>query len=142
MSSPTVPLGIHSHRLNTGFDFREHAFWRQWCREHEQIGKWNGDLLLGLMAIERGILTDEVHWPLGKPTDRDRRVAATVIQWLGSNVGMCFLSQALTEAGGGLIWPKMSAELRAKMERSWRSTEKKVERPLREGRHDKGYARS
>jgi hypothetical protein len=34
-----------------------------------------------------------------RPTERDRMVAATVIQWLGSNVGFCFLEDALKACG-------------------------------------------
>lgn len=30
-------------------------------------------------------------------SDRDAQVAATVIQWLGSNVGNCFLSKVIAE---------------------------------------------
>ncbi len=34
-----------------------------------------------------------------KVTNRDRYIAATVIQWLGSNVGLAFLDRALRRAG-------------------------------------------
>ena len=37
--------------------------------------------------------------PIGDPTERDRIVAATVVQWLGSNVGMGFLQAALDNGG-------------------------------------------
>ncbi len=45
--------------------------------------------------------THTLEYLLGKPneqavvSDRDRMVAATVIQWLGSNVGMSFLEDVI-----------------------------------------------
>ena len=41
------------------------------------------------------ILAEDPNCPKGEVTDRDRDVAGVVIQWLGSNVGQYFLSQAL-----------------------------------------------
>lgn len=37
--------------------------------------------------------------PIGPPTERDWIVAVTIIQWLGSNVGMCFVDNALKRVG-------------------------------------------
>jgi len=34
-----------------------------------------------------------------KISKRDRLIAATVIQWLGSNIGFCWLQEALSKAG-------------------------------------------
>ena len=39
------------------------------------------------------LLAEETNKPRGEVTDRDRMVAATVIQWLGSPVGQSFLIQ-------------------------------------------------
>lgn len=50
-------------------------------------GNLNGrDILDYLMA-------KDINNPLGEVSDRDRIVAATVIQWLGSPVGQSFLMQ-------------------------------------------------
>jgi hypothetical protein len=45
-------------------------------------------------------------------SDRDAEVAATVIQWLGSNVGMCFLEDAIKREpkikewlAARIVWP-------------------------------------
>jgi len=38
-------------------------------------------------------------------TARDARVAGTVIQWLGSSVGMAWLRQTFLEAGGDIVYP-------------------------------------
>ena len=39
------------------------------------------------------LLADDVNNPMGEVTSRDRMVAATVIQWLGSPAGQSFLTQ-------------------------------------------------
>jgi len=39
------------------------------------------------------LLAEDPNWPKDEVTSRDRMVAATVIQWLGSNVGQYFLEQ-------------------------------------------------
>lgn len=39
------------------------------------------------------LMTKNINNPLGEVSDRDRIVAATVIQWLGSPVGQSFLMQ-------------------------------------------------
>lgn len=39
-------------------------------------------------------------YPYGEMTARDRMVAAEVIQWLGSPIGMKFLASAFRKAGG------------------------------------------
>ena len=38
-----------------------------------------------------------------KITHRDRLVAATVIQWLGTTIGFCFLQEALKKAGYKIV---------------------------------------
>ena len=39
------------------------------------------------------LLAEDSNYPKGEVTERDRKVAATVIQWLGSPVGQSFLSK-------------------------------------------------
>ena len=41
-----------------------------------------------------------------KITPRDRMVAATIIQWLGSNCGMCFVETVLKDTGYKVIRTK------------------------------------
>jgi hypothetical protein len=49
---------------------------------------------------------DERPWYFGEPpTQRDAIVAATVIQWLGSNVGRCFLAEVLKAEGWAILQP-------------------------------------
>jgi len=38
-------------------------------------------------------------------TERDAYVAGTVIQWLGSAVGMAWLRQTFLDAGGDIVYP-------------------------------------
>lgn len=70
-------VGMHAYRLkvNAGNPM-EVAFSKQWSQEQEQ-----GHVLAHLIGKDF--------------SDRDAEVAATVIQWLGSNVGMSFLEEAI-----------------------------------------------
>lgn len=65
------------------WDPREVAFAKKW-REDNELGH-TLEYLLSETPNERD----------GVVTDRDREVAATVIQWLGSTVGMCFLRDVI-----------------------------------------------
>jgi len=77
--------GVHAFRLNPNQDNpREIAFDAQWRGEHK-----HHDLLSLLLEA--------------KATERDRTVAATVIQWLGSAVGLSFLREALERCGYEII---------------------------------------
>ena len=51
---------------------------------------WESENSNSRRALEYMLAMDCNH-PAGEVTDRDRMVAATVIQWLGSPVGQCFL---------------------------------------------------
>lgn len=41
-----------------------------------------------------------IPYPYGRMTPRDKMVAAEIIQWLGTGVGLNFLVRAFTKAGG------------------------------------------
>jgi hypothetical protein len=41
--------------------------------------------------------------PLGETSERDEIVAATVMQWLGTNVGFAYVEKALAKAGYKLV---------------------------------------
>lgn len=99
------PDGLHVHRLGPKCgNPREVAFAEQWQSEHAY-----SDLLgqLFLVPATEGTQGAERDWvlgasyckPLGYPTERDRIVAATVVQWLGSNIGMGYLREALGKCG-------------------------------------------
>ena len=100
-----TPKGLHANRLSpTAGNPREIEFVKQWEKEHEF-----NDLLDGLFSVpchaddqdRTGCdsLNGPVKRPLGEVTDRDRVVAATVFQWLGSNCGMSTIEEVLQRGG-------------------------------------------
>jgi len=87
-------VGTSSNRLRPDADNpREVAFAMEWTRaqvESRQLARLLGNNF----------------------SDRDAEVAATVIQWLGSNVGMCFLEEAIKREpkikewlAARIVWP-------------------------------------
>ena len=81
-------LGFHAHRLvpNT-LNPREVTFLRCWQKQHEL-----SDLLTELLSCSADNYSN-------KATLRDRTIAATIIQWLGSPVGISFLHDTLKQVG-------------------------------------------
>jgi hypothetical protein len=79
---------------------REKIFSDQWRRENEGVpsclngGK--GVLELIVCSGEDGRLVRDL-------TQLEAAVAATVVQWLGSNVGWCFLEQCVEGCGYSLV---------------------------------------
>lgn len=74
--------GLHADRLHKDAgNPREVAFARQWVKDNEGRRK-------GFHGRVAGTLIPDC-------TERDAAVAATVIQWLGSNVGMAFLQSVI-----------------------------------------------
>lgn len=84
----------------TKYNQREKAFYLEWLKENKPAQGINfGQGILQDLFIEQS--TD---FPLTRKyveiiTNRDRYIAATVIQWLGTNCGMSFLSEALKRFG-------------------------------------------
>lgn len=77
--------GLHKNRL--GREPRERAYadlWESWNSETELGATYN---------ILSHILSSDTREP-AELSGRDRLVAATVIQWLGSEIGQFFLLQA------------------------------------------------
>lgn len=77
--------GIHSGRYQR--EPMERAFAKAWQEFCESSVATDGQPTL----LDYLLTTDQQH-PL-PASDRDRQVACTVIQWLGSSVGQQFLSQ-------------------------------------------------
>lgn len=92
-------VGLHSKRL-TQNNPREKAFAEQWQKENEQAETLR--LLMAPISMQ-SVPTRDL--PLLKP--RDMEVAATVIQWLGSNVGMDFLRQVIQSSPEIQRWFKV-----------------------------------
>lgn len=81
MSNP-----IHTGRATYRFKDNplEHKFAMAWSKQNEKL--WDGTL---------GYLMGDGNRP-GPIDGRDALVAATVVQWLGSHVGQCFLAEVLS----------------------------------------------
>jgi hypothetical protein len=98
--------GIHASRCEHPSSALEKAFAEQWRNENKTFG------VLDALMRAADTVDQNVFSPLGdsRPyqfadgvTQRDATVAASIIQWLGSNVGRCFLEEALKRAGYQLI---------------------------------------
>lgn len=74
--------GISQHRFKQ--NPKERIFAELWDEINNRTG----------YGILEYMLAQKINKPQDEVTDRDRIVAATVIQWLGSPVGQAFLSEA------------------------------------------------
>ena len=106
--------GINNDRIKPGSsDFREIAFVEEWQKNPERL-----ELLFRKACAENDPSKDgearglgyAFKYPIGPPTERDHIVAETIIQWLGSNVGMSFVDETLKAVGGQLIYPPRPKE--------------------------------
>jgi len=87
-------VGLYANRLLARADNpREVAFARQWAKENEYDSP-------GTQGSAGNILRTLVPGS----TQRDATVAATLIQWLGSNIGMCFLSDVIRDSPEVARW--------------------------------------
>lgn len=99
--------GKHANRRE--WNPREEAFARIWEKENEPRAQ--GPCLAWLLhakPCENSIFGEATDRPL---TQEEVTVSATVIQWLGSNVGWCFLGEALRECGYEIVPRKAAAEV-------------------------------
>jgi hypothetical protein len=103
---------IEEYERNEGYNLsrlahnpREKAFHDQWLKENEPRGYINnGHGLLQDLFIEGGLSPISPRKVLEEINPRDRTIVATVIQWLGSNCGMCFLGEALSRFGATITY--------------------------------------
>lgn len=97
--SHNANVGIHSHRLEytSGTSDVERAFAEEWMKENEPIS-WsnNGFGILSALLTKQG---DVVY----KPTNRERAIVATVVQWLGSSIGQAFMERCLESVGRKIV---------------------------------------
>ncbi len=80
---------------------REKAFYDEWLKINEPnsgINNGNGILQDLFIDVDHTTITKNrtVHEVI---TNHERYIVATVIQWLGSNIGMCFLGDSLKRVG-------------------------------------------
>lgn len=107
-------IGVQKKRLNE-HNPREVAFCEAW--QYENNKQQNSFRLQDLMievsdegregfykrrssVLNRGFEYVKIHHEI---TQRDAEIVATVIQWLGSNVGMSFLGAALKRCGKKIV---------------------------------------
>lgn len=74
--------GIHAKRLE--HNFAEKIFADRWAQQNKE-----SQLLRQLLNTSKSTLE--------LITQRDADVAATIVQWLGSNVGKCFVKECLKD---------------------------------------------
>lgn len=90
---PLLHRGAHADRLASVTGGLERAFAREWERLNEPPERY-----LALLLDDRPQTPQTTRYP--QPvSQRDARVAATVVQWLGTNVGRAFLSRVLQGEG-------------------------------------------
>ncbi len=108
MNNNPTPDGLHTDRLKQGAHSAcEIAFAEQW-----KSANINSDMVRLLLTADCAADAEGAFYvshvlggcaharhPIGPATKRDRVVAATVIQWLGTNCGRAFLADALRKAG-------------------------------------------
>jgi len=100
--------GLHPYRLkpNAG-NPREVVLAKLWKEESK------ANLLEHLFTVpcseddkDKSRHSHQFGWyktPLGDVQDRDRIVAATIVQWLGSPVGFSFLNEAIKKCGYRIV---------------------------------------
>lgn len=119
VKKPDLFRGVYHQRINQkmprGHINLEKIFYEEWKKEHENCSNTNfGMGRLQDMLIEKDGMSKNMpgadyvianRWECDrevmvyKVTPRDHAIVATVIQWLGSNVGFSFLATALKKGG-------------------------------------------
>lgn len=95
-------LGWNTNRLRYDSKDIENALSEHWKKENIKQSHINHGygILQDLFILNVGWFQRIV---LLKITFRDRLIVATVIQWLGTNCGFCFLNEALNKAGYEIV---------------------------------------
>lgn len=85
----------------------ERIFAERWLHENNERRYTGGSILQCLFLRDSGLPWSLFSYrrPRLLINRRDAMVAATVIQWLGTNVGYCFLEDCIRRAGGRIEWP-------------------------------------
>ena len=81
--------GLHQYR------FKDNPVEERFAKEWERCNIDLIDKRLNGKGVLDYLLTQGSNIPAGEVTPRDREVAATVIQWLGTPVGQGFLADVL-----------------------------------------------
>ncbi len=100
-------LGYRTDRL--GYDPKdiENAFSSHWRKENKKRpGTNSGHGILQDLFIEKKgnpFSLFQESFCYVKISKKERLIVATIIQWLGTNCGFCFLQEALSKAGYKIV---------------------------------------
>ena len=96
-------LGFFTERLKYDEFDLENSLSKNWKEEQKRKNINHGQGILQDLFITPSGSMIKNDKAITKITDRDRLIVATVIQWLGTNCGMCFLNEAMNEAGYRIV---------------------------------------
>lgn len=83
-----INQGYDLRRLEYDKDHLENSFHKKWLEINLPIsGLNNGEGILQDLMTHHGIRVNQ----------RERKIVASIIQWLGSNCGYCFLAEVLKD---------------------------------------------
>lgn len=102
-------IGFHLDRVRCEHNPLEAALVECWRKENQPLGRT--PTLWSLLCRDPwSLLRSESERPdaLRYVTQRDARVAATIVQWMGTNCGRDFLERAYREAGWNLTFRRRS----------------------------------
>ncbi len=100
-------LGYMTDRLSYDPNDIENAFSSHWQKENKNKTNINsGHGILQDLFIEKkghpfNIMNETFCFV--KISNKERLIVATIIQWLGTNCGFCFLQEALSKAGYKIV---------------------------------------
>jgi len=94
-------LGWKTNRLSYDPNDLENAFSSLWVEENKKNARLNYGQ--GLLQDLFGYKTGFNNGFLLKINDRDRLIAATLVQWMGTNCGLSFLREALSKSGYKIV---------------------------------------
>jgi len=97
MAGDIKHIGLHAHRLLYDSYGSEMAFAKEWTALQPKPPML--PLLVKLIHREKSSITGIENYYPERLTQREAEVAATVVQWLGSPVGWCFLEQCIERCG-------------------------------------------
>lgn len=96
-------LGFFTKRLQFDEYDIENSFSKKWKEEQNRTNINHGHGVLQDLFINPSGSMFKNDEAITKITDRDRLIVATVVQWLGSNCGMCFLNEVLSDSGYRIV---------------------------------------
>jgi hypothetical protein len=102
--------GIRVHRLEHPGSYIEKAFHDQWLKDNypDKSTSFGHGILQDLFIESKShpFAVNPKTEVIEIITDRDRKIVATVIQWLGTNIGQCFLHESLRRVNARIVFDK------------------------------------